>query len=150
MGRPRKPTELKILEGTFRKDRDGSRVLFAATPFPAPPAHLTTGQRRLWTQLETYCASWVGESDWMALTGAVSLFDLLLQVQAAQQPLNPDGAGAAEHPLIGTEVKLWKELRGYLAILGLSPADRARVHSKEPSGKPSKWAGVLTGRRPRS
>ena len=54
-GRKRKPPQLKLVEGTFREDRDGSRIEAEAAaadakagPVPRPPSHLTTAGKRAW------------------------------------------------------------------------------------------------------
>ncbi len=149
-----------MLEGTFRKDRDGGTPVVAAGQFPAAPAYLNERQRVLWQELETYCGAWVGTSDRLAVEGVVAVYDMLrrnMEAQAATEGaaamltskvfMDDSGGGAVEpkeNPLIGQQLKLWRELRGFLAILGLSPADRARVQVKEANGATtSKWAGVL-------
>ncbi len=158
-GRTSKPKELKVLEGTFRKDRDGGTPMVAAGAFPAAPAYLNERQLELWTELERHCGTWIGASDRLAVLGAVSVYDLIRRNFEAQAItdggsamltsklfMDDSGGGsveAKENPLIGQQIKLWRELRGFLAILGLSPADRARVQVKESNGKTSKWAGVL-------
>lgn len=159
-GPARKPKELKVLEGTFRKDRDAGTPMVAVGAFPAPPDYLNERQRELWRELEQHCGAWIGTSDKLAVLGCVSVYDLIRRNFEAQAEtegasamlsakvfMDDKGGGAVEpkeNPLIGQQVKLWRELRGFLAILGLSPADRARVQVKETNGQASsKWAGVL-------
>jgi len=163
-GPTRQPTEAKILAGTFRKDRDGGRPVLDKSKFPAAPAYLNDQQRALWAELEQHCGAWIGTSDTLAVLGVVSVYDLIrrnFEAQAATPEasamlsakvfMDDTGGGTAEpkeNPLIGQQIKLWRELRGFLAILGLSPADRARVQVKEPHGQTaSKWAGVLKNTR---
>jgi hypothetical protein len=160
-GPAKKPKELKVLEGTFRTDRDGGTPIATVGDFPTAPDYLNDRQRELWAELERHCGAWVGTSDKLAVLGAVSIFDMILRNIDAQNAtpdscamltskvfMDEKGGGAAEakeSPLITQQIKLWRELRGYLAILGLSPADRARVQVKETHGKSgSKWAGILT------
>ena len=150
-GPPKKPKELKVLEGTWRKDRDGGTPMVQAGAFPEPPAYLNERQRVLWRELEQHCGAWIGTSDRLAVEGAVNVYDLLRRnieaqgaTEGADQMLVATAAEAKENPLISQQIKLWRELRGFLAILGLSPADRARVQVKETSGTTtSKWAGLL-------
>jgi hypothetical protein len=151
-GRKKKPTDLKVLQGTFRDDRHGDEVRVAAS-WPAAPAHLNARERELWAELEGLCREWVAPSDVFAINGVVSLVDRLLLVQAAQR-VTPDAsnplalkftpaadgepnAEPKENPLFGMEIKLWRELRAYIGITGLSPVDRARVHKAGGDEKPA-------------
>lgn len=151
-GRKKKPSELKLLEGTWRRDRDGEKPTGSApadglVEFPPPPKHLTAGQRELWDDLKRHCGGWVKPGDWLAVNGVVSIFERLRQVQHAFERDRTKKDGTTLEEVVNVEVKLWRELRGYLAILGLSPADRAKVaSSKAPAApKQSKWAGIISG-----
>jgi hypothetical protein len=163
-GPAKKPTEAKILEGTWRKDRDGGRPVLDTSAFPAPPAFLNERQRELWAELEQHCGTWIGTSDRLAVLGCVSVYDLLranfdarmetpdsCAMLAGKVFMDESGGGMVEpkeNPLVSQQLKLWRELRGFLAILGLSPADRARVQVKGTNGQAaSKWAGVLKNAR---
>jgi phage terminase small subunit len=49
-----------------------------------------------------------------------------------------------ENPLFTQHMKLTNALRGFIATLGLSPVDRAKVHGNQPNDEAEdKWAGVL-------
>lgn len=141
-GRKRKPTEMKVVQGTFRGDRHGEETTIPAG-WPEAPEHLNERELELWKLLEARCAPWVAPSDWLALNGVVSLMDRLLSIQAAMRATDdagkpiafkftPSADGEAnlepkENPLFGMELKYWTGLRGYIAITGLSPADRTKV-----------------------
>lgn len=114
-----------------------------AARWPEPPAHLSARELDLWQRLGRECGPWVAASDWLTVNAVVSLMDRVLLIQAAQRatkdashPLtimftpSADGEPNAEpaaNPLYGMELKFWTALRGYIALLGLSPADRARM-----------------------
>jgi hypothetical protein len=137
-GGQRKPTEMKVVQGTFRADRHAAEVR-VPSGWPKTPAHLNPRERALWKGLKRHCRAWVAPSDWLALNGVVSLADRLLRNQDAQRAsataghplvkLSVKNPVATENPLISQELKLWRELRGYIAIVGLSPVDRARVQT---------------------
>ena len=156
-GRKRKPTELKVLEGSFRKDRHGDEPRVTGV-FPPAPAHLSEAERRLWETLPR--VPWIVESDTIAVNAAVSIFERILRNQTAQQATpdagNPlafkltyDGDGnqnmePKENPLITQELKLWGRLMSILASLGLTPADRAKMAAPRVDGTADdKWAGIL-------
>lgn len=150
-GRKRKPTELKVLEGTFRKDRDGALPAPTAdglVEFPEAPEHLTRDQVALWEDLKRHCGGWVKPGDWLAVNGVVSIFERLRQVQRSYESSKGKNHAIPLDAVVNVEVKLWKELRGYLAILGLSPADRAKVAPRTAAPatpKKSKWDGIISG-----
>jgi len=149
-----KPNEMKVLQGTFREDRHGTKVAVAAK-WPEPPAHLSERERVLWDGLKESCSPWVTTSDWVSLNGVVSLMDRLLKIQEAQRDPEAPTAGSPiafkyttdgdgnlnaepkDNPLFSMELKFWTGLRGYIAILGLSPADRSRVEKPGLEEKPA-------------
>lgn len=141
-GRPRKPRAMKVLQGSFREDRHGAEP-DVPTKFPAPPASLNARQRQLWADLGATCGQWSAESDVLAFQGVVSLMDRVLTIQEAMQATDESGkplivtytpsadgepnAEPAANPLYSMELKTWTVLKGYIAITGLSPVDRAKV-----------------------
>jgi hypothetical protein len=159
-GRKRKPTEMKLLEGTFKNTRHRDEIVTPAV-WPEAPASLSVRQRELWDQLKARCAPWVSESDWLSIWGAVSLMDAIIGIQEAKHatpdagsPLafkhivieKPGADGkpqeqtiveAKENPLFTAELKHWTALRGYIAIMGLSPVDRAKVQRPGGDEKPA-------------
>jgi hypothetical protein len=155
-GRKRKPTELRVLEGTFDKKIHG-----VAPPvqggYPDPPAELTEEERALW---ETFPKpAWIGQTDAKAVHGAVATYAAILRNHKAQQatpeashPLSykytVNAAGvevveAKENPLITQEIKLWGRLMSILGTLGLTPADRAKMTAPKASAVENKWEGIL-------
>jgi phage terminase small subunit len=156
-GRKRKPLEAKVLEGQFRKYRDGKTPPVTGS-FPAAPAHLSDAESALWATFPK--PAWIGESDVLAVDGAVSIYERILRNRAAQRATpeagNPlafkvttDGDGNAnlepkENPLITQELKLWGRLFSILATLGLTPADRGKMQApKVDEAAEDKWAGIL-------
>ena len=107
----------------------------------------------MWNGLEQQCGPWVAPSDWVSVNGTVSLMDRILRVQEAQRETESSGGPIAfkftpsadgepnmepkENPLYTMELKFWTALRGYIAIMGLSPADRARVSVPGGEKKPA-------------
>ena len=155
-GRKRKPTELRVLEGSFRPEHANNALKVGS--FPEPPANLSESELKLWQTLPK--VAWIGESDVLAVHGAVAIYDRILRNQRAQQATpeagNPlafkvahdaDGGQTLEpkeNPLITQEIKLWARLWSMLASLGLTPADRAKMQTpKRDEDAQDKWAGLL-------
>jgi hypothetical protein len=155
-GRKRKPTELKVLEGSFRKGRDAGRPPVVAG-FPEAPVCLIEAERQLWASFPK--PAWIGQTDVMAVHAAVSTYERILRNQKAQQktessgnPLSykftPSADGEPnmepkENPLITQEIKLWGRLMSILGTLGLTPADRAKMSTPKAEDVEDKWAGIL-------
>jgi hypothetical protein len=155
-GRKRTPTELKVLEGTFRKDRHaGSPPV--VTGFPQAPECLTEAEQKLWAWFPK--PGWIGQSDVVAVHAAVSTYARILSNQKAQQATEQAGHPLAykfshdsdgnqnvepkENPLITQEIKLWGRLMSILGTLGLTPADRAKMQTPKADTVADKWAGIL-------
>jgi hypothetical protein len=155
-GRKRKPTDLKVLEGSFRKDRHGDAPAVVGG-FPAAPEGLSQGEQALWDSFPK--PAWIGQTDQIAVHGAVSVYERILRNQKAQQASPEAGAPLAlkfshdsdgnqnvepkENPLITQEIKLWARLFSILATLGLTPADRAKMTAPRVDDAEDKWAGIL-------
>jgi len=148
--------ELKVLEGSFRKDRHGVPPP-VVEGFPAVPDWLTEGEAKLWAWFPK--PTWIGQTDVAAVNAAVSTYERILRNQAAQQktpesghPLSykygydADGnqtVEVKENPLITQEIKLWGRLMSILGTLGLTPADRAKMTVPKAAEAADKWAGIL-------
>jgi hypothetical protein len=155
-GRKRKPTELKVLEGTFRKDRHAGAP-GVVTGFPEAPGCLTDAEQKLWAWFPK--PAWIGQTDVVAVHAAVSVYERILRNQAAQSAtetagsplsikytMDGDGNKSAEpkeNPLITQELKLWGRLMSILGTLGLTPSDRAKMQAPKADDVEDKWAGVL-------
>ena len=151
-GRKPKPTDLKLLQGTFQASRHGHEAQPVAKGFPEPPWPLSEREQGLWLALKRHCEPWSAHSDGFAFAGVVTLLDRILRVHEAMQgsegaakPLaykfshDADGnqnVEPKENPLYGLELKVWRELRAYIGLTGLSPVDRARVHGRARDQEP--------------
>lgn len=147
-----KARERKILEGTFRKDRDTGPTLEPTrlTAVPPPPRWLSKVARKEWKRvgselvsqnalsvtdigtLEGYCASYG-----RAVAAEASLAAVGSLVMMTPQGMIP-------RPEVNIAKQAWAEVRSFAAKLGATPADRTRV--KTPEQKPSlvkdPWAGI--------
>jgi hypothetical protein len=139
-GRKRKPVELKVLEGRFRKDRHAGAPLVVGG-FPMAPEHLSEGEKALW---ETFPKPvWIGETDVVAVNGAVSTFARILANQRQRE--SAEQAGESTDGIVEREIKLWGRLMSILGELGLTPSSRAKVSApKVDEHTEDKWAGILS------
>jgi phage terminase small subunit len=148
---------MKVLEGSFRKDRHGDSPAVVGG-FPAAPDGLSPSELALWQAFPK--PNWIGQTDQIAVHGAVSVYERILRNQKAQQASPEAGSPLAfkfshdsdgnqnvepkENPLITQEIKLWARLFSMLSSLGLTPADRAKMTApKVDDAAEDKWAGIL-------
>jgi P27 family predicted phage terminase small subunit len=140
MGRPPKPTHLKVLEGN-----PGKRAISKDEPMPeskAPscPAHLDKEAKAEWRRisrqllklglltevdraaLAAYCQCW---SRWVH--AEQKLADL-----EGQWTFETDKGYEAASPWISIASKALAEMRQYISEFGLSPAARTRIQVKLP------------------
>ncbi len=95
-GRTPKPTDLKVIHGTFRADRHGKEVRTGDAKFPKPPGFLRLSgrEKRIWKFLGEHCGAWTADSDWPTVWGVVRLVERLVRNQEAQLETETSG-----HPL---------------------------------------------------
>lgn len=137
-GRPRKPTAIKILDGTFREDRHGDEPkIEALTSLPKPPSSLGKEGKRRWKTegeqllakgilsvtdlpaLEVYCAAWDEVqhcADVLSKQGEYSMRD--------------NGTMAA-HPAIRRKGEALDRIRAYQREFGMTPSSRTGVKAQK-------------------
>jgi phage terminase small subunit len=157
MARPRKPTHLKIVTGTLRRDRTNPHE-----PAPvrarlsSPPGHLSELGCAAWTEAAKIAADLgvLTGADALALEGlAEALADLRAARSSLASPLKFDGkivAEAAERfywtlgksgpmrrprPELAAISDADRRVSVWLARFGFSPADRSKVTAA--SGEPA-------------
>ena len=131
MGRPRKPVEQHLKEGTFRKDRHGMPVLLAGRTPPKPPASLSAAERKVFVELVAQAGPILDEADGLLVESAAVL---IVQARALSKDIAKRGllvtnrfGDVVPHPALRAELAAASELRLVLSQLGMSPAARARL-----------------------
>jgi P27 family predicted phage terminase small subunit len=134
-GRPPKPIEQHLKEGTYRKDRH-SGALVVTTPGTGiahlgAPAHLTQLQREVWGELARFLDTIVRESDApmveLAAVAYASYRDAEEAVQREGMTFTDDKGNVKANPMVQIRDRSMKMFMDLSARLGLSPADRARL-----------------------
>lgn len=134
-GRPPKPIEQHLKEGTYRKDRH-SGALVVTTPgtgiaHMGPPEHLTELQRAVWAQLADLLSSIVRESDApmveLAAVAYASYRELEDDIRSSGYTYTDDKGNVKANPSVQMRDRSMKMFMDLSARLGLSPADRARL-----------------------
>ncbi len=141
--RPRKPHELKVLEGTFRPDRDGDPATVPASGSPAPPAHLKGEALAFWKSVvpglieagvakERDAAELAGMCEWWARYRRFSR-----QLDRAK------GTAKNLQAMVVRAGISWDKFASIACRFGLTPADRAKLRADLTPKKP----GVAARRR---
>ena len=135
MGRPRKPTALKILHGDFAKDpqRRNHREPDVPTGIPDCPAWLAGDARKEWKRITDEIKSMkvVTLPDRSALEAYCTLYgqwrDALRQVKREGAVLTSEH-GSYENPASKIAARCCDQIHKYLCQFGLTPASRSRVN----------------------
>lgn len=153
-GRPRKPTKLKVLEGTFRKDRALENEIQPEVKLPDPPKWLGKKAAEVWEDLAQrfYDLNVLTEIDKYALG---MLCQELGRFIDAEEVLNNKGIGSTLHQQkngnITTSPMLWvsngalKNAYQLMTAFGMTPAARTKVAQelKDKSNKTmSRWEKI--------
>ena len=141
MARPRKPSALKILEGTHRKDRDGAADAEPQpTGVPQKPSGLKEHASKLWDDLiPQLTALGVATSvDGPALGEMCQWFDRYIRWGEA---LDKMGIRAKTHYRLTVQVSMAsKRFQSIASRFGLTPADRTKIMVRETPGDSGVWA----------
>jgi len=116
MSRPPKPTQLKLIQGTMRKDRAKNEPN-PTGPLGDPPEHLTEHQASCWRELAETCADRV-------LTYADRVAVEITACLLFEYRINPRFS-----------VMKLQQLIGMLGKFGMTPSDRGKINLP---GKPTK------------
>jgi P27 family predicted phage terminase small subunit len=150
MGRPRKPTELHVLNGTFRDDRHGGTVQ-APPGIPEPPGGLSEGALAEWERIVPV----------LTALGLITLADrstlaayccVYARWHQAEQELAKNGpvyktseGNMAQSPWLWVANKALDQLRTYAGLFGLSPSSRASLKTTPPDDASDPMAEFLRG-----
>jgi len=135
MGRPRKPTALKILHGDFAKDPQRRNRAEPQVPSQIPncPKWLTKDARDEWKRItnEIKAMNVVTLPDRAALEAYCVIHGRWREIlrQIAREGLTLDSEhGAYENPASKIAARCEDQIHRYLCQFGLTPASRSRVN----------------------
>jgi P27 family predicted phage terminase small subunit len=132
-GRPRKPTSLKVLEGSYRPDRAVANEPRPAVVELEPPDHLSglaleewkrtapvLARLRLSTEadraaLEGYCESY---ATWRVMKADLEEHGYTFETEKGYQ---------AQRPEVGIMNTALKQMRAFLTEFGMTPASRTKA-----------------------
>ncbi len=142
MSRPRKPTELHVLTGTGRKDRQTQSEPKSRREKPEPPDHLNDNERAVFENLadQLFEAGIITKLDGMALEllscaylEYLSTTDVIKSEGRTYRIKTTTGEEAIKaHPIVAMRSDAWKRVKSMMAEFGMTPATRPNVTAIDP------------------
>ncbi len=134
MPRPRKPTPLKILDGSNKKNPTPKDEPIYDPSIPEPPEHLTDYALEEWERISKmlYPLGLLTDADRAAMAGYCQSYGRwrLAEEQLQKTPglvIETQSGNLIQNPLVGIANKAMEHMRKFITLFGLSPADRTRV-----------------------
>jgi P27 family predicted phage terminase small subunit len=157
-GPPKKPTKLKLLRGTFRKDRALENEPQPETAIPAVPAHLSDEAKVEWGRisqelhglgllsridraaLAAYCESW---SDWIDATRMCASQD-----GNDRKVVRTKSGNVIENPYYSIKKRAAELMHKFATEFGMTPASRTRISaSPSESKETNRYLNAILGKR---
>jgi P27 family predicted phage terminase small subunit len=134
-GRPPVPIERKKKLGNPGKralpEPIGTIQPISSKTISEPPEHLGKDGAAVWTRVAEFAAGWVGNSDLEALRMLAEAADrrahLAERLATDGWVLLTDKGYAYSHPAAGMLATTETEMRKWMSVLGLTPADRSKL-----------------------
>ncbi len=145
VGRKKKPTNLKMLEGTFRKDRQNKNEPIPENKIPVAPEHLSEEGLNEWRRitpilfdlgllsdldmatLAMYCQVW----------GRVVKYEKIIEKEG--ELLITEKGNTILSPNMWVVNKAMEQCHKYLTEFGMTPASRAKVTANKDDKKKNEW-----------
>jgi len=137
-----KPSALKLIQGTQRKDRSQPNEPKPAIARPKCPAHLSPKAKTAWKSLVAHLEGMgiISQPDGMALEQLCAAYaewrDLIKDVEKVGYTYTATGAGGEPlikaNPAVAMASDAQKRIRGLLQEFGLTPSSRTKVNAETP------------------
>lgn len=155
-GRPRTPTQLKVVRGTAQPCRTNKAEPCPAEGEPSRPAHLSTKAKATWRAVVPV----LEQMRTLTVAGGLALEDLCeayAELCTARAVLKNRGARTysfetkagetvyRSYPEVAQAADADRRFRSWLASFGLTPADRSRVVAAAPGEQENPFAALESG-----
>jgi P27 family predicted phage terminase small subunit len=143
-GPPKKPTRLKLIQGTFRKDRAIPNEVKPAVASPVVPGHLSDEAKVEWGRLsqELECLGLLSRIDRAALAAYCECWSDW--VEACRMCATKDGqdrkviktvaGNFIENPYYSIKKRAAELMHKFLTEFGMTPASRSRINAMPKDG----------------
>ena len=132
-GRPRKPTNLKLLQGTFRSDRAERHEPKPTIEIPAMPDHLSEEAQKEWHRItpELFKLGLVSKIDFSLIVMHCESWAIYLEAKRKRIEsgliIRTAQGNAIENPFLSVEKRMIDIMRSIAIEFGMSPASRTKI-----------------------
>jgi len=133
-GRKPKPTKLKVIQGTFRKDRANSNEPDPEVKIPSPPDFLNADALQEWGRMseKLYQLGMLADIDRGIFAAYCQAFGRWAEAERMIKEkgilVKTSNGNIIQSPLVGIANKAIKEMRDNAAIMGIPATMRSKVH----------------------
>jgi P27 family predicted phage terminase small subunit len=144
-GRKKKPTQLKVLQGTFRADRANPNEPSPDSCIPDAPDHLSKDALIEWGRMSShlYKLGLLSEIDRTALAIYCQTYSRMIKYEkivSEKGELIKTSTGAIQlSPAMWVVNKAIEQCHKFLVEFGMSPASRAKVTAKDTDKEKDEW-----------
>ena len=143
MGKPAKPTKLKILKGTFRKNESLENEVEPDLNIPSPPGHLNQKASVEWGRISEHLfkLGLLSDIDRAALAGYCVAYARWAEAETKLSEsgliIKTTNGNFIQNPIVGIANQAMEHMRKFLIEFGMTPAARTRVAGKKQEPKES-------------
>jgi len=145
-GRKKTPTRLKMLQGTYRKDRAPANEVFPEDKIPDPPKFLSKEAKREWSRMSValFSLGLLSEIDRSALSlycqawGRVEKYEKIIAEKG--ELYKTQNGEVRVSPVMSILNTAYTQLYKLITEFGLSPAARTRISTKKGTEKKGSFA----------
>jgi P27 family predicted phage terminase small subunit len=139
------PSHLKLITGTFRKDRSSKNEPKPELAIPPVPPELSDDAKLEWgrASVDLYRMGLLTHIDRMALAAYCDSCGIFIRARRLLTKMGEDGTdglltktaqgNVIQNPLIGIANKAKRDMMAYAEQFGMTPSARARVNAPPPS-----------------
>ena len=147
-GRKSKPMQLKLIQGTFRKDRSNEREPLPSGNLSAAPEHVSDEQRAVWDYAISHAPKGLLKNlDFSVLevwvTACVFYREAVKKLAIAGQVIKTPSGYPVVNPYMSNMNKQSQTMLKAAAEMGFTPASRSRIVVAEEVVGNDPWAKLI-------
>lgn len=147
-GRKKKPTPLKVIQGTFRKDRANDQEPVPNGNLSTAPEHFSDEQRVVWDYAITHAPKGLLKNlDLSVLEVWVTAYvfhrEAVKKIAIAGQVIKTPSGYPVTNPYMSNMNRQVQNMIKAASEMGFTPASRSRIVVAEESSKDDPWARLI-------